>query len=167
MSRTSITTPWCRQRGVLNLYPHRRSARRTIARRGNAIGCMASTPELLDRDTGESVGALSRFRQRSLPVQRRPSCSRAAAPRVMTLWSGAMRAPPTGVASTSSENCEVTGAPSEENGKIIGRRDERVYQARGSSLSVRRQFVPRGEALAGLRLPIESYALSGLCVGKP
>ncbi len=89
------------QRGVLNLF-HSDPQRDAYARRGNAMRLHGVDAELLDADGGPRPGARSSTSTTPAFRSRAGSCSGAAARCATTPWSGAMPAPPTGAASTSS-----------------------------------------------------------------
>jgi sarcosine oxidase subunit beta len=91
------------QRGVINLF-HSDGQRDAFARRGNAMRLQGVDAELLTargaRSMPFSISTTARF-----PIYG-GLCSRAAARRGMTRWPGAMRAAPTGAASTSSRTAK-------------------------------------------------------------
>ncbi len=145
------------QRGVLNLC-HTDAQRDAFRRRGNAMRLNGVDAELLDTERRAQDGALPELRQRPLPDQGRPACSRAAARCAMTRWPGAMRAAPTAAASTSSRTAKSPAFASrtanasgvETTRGFIGANKVGVAVAGSSG---------RVMAMAGMRLPIESHVL--------
>ncbi len=96
------------QRGVLNLYPHRRAARRLCAARQRDAAARRRR-RAARRGGGARDAAVSRFRQCALPDQGRAAAAarRHGAARRRGLGLCARRRP--SAASTSLQNCEVTG----------------------------------------------------------
>ncbi|VTZ26852.1 Sarcosine oxidase subunit beta [Methylocella tundrae] len=144
------------QRGVLNLC-HSDAQRDAFARRGNAMRLNGVDAELLDREGVRKMAPYLDFDNARFPVQggllqRRGGTARHDA----VVWGYARAADRRGV--DIVENCEVTGLR-QENGKIIGVETTRGFiGARRVGVSVAGNS-SRVASLAGLRLPIESYAL--------
>ncbi len=144
------------QRGVLNLY-HTDGQRDAFARRGNAMRLHGVDAELLDRDAVRRMAPYLDFDNARFPVQGGLLQPRGGTARHdAVVWGYARAADRRGV--DIVENCEVTGLR-QENGNIIGVETSRGFiGARRVGLSVAGSSSRVG-SLAGLRLPIESYAL--------
>jgi sarcosine oxidase subunit beta len=144
------------QRGVLNIY-HSDAQRDAYARRGNGMRLQGVDAELLDRDAVKKMAPYLDFDNARFPVQggllhRRGGTARHDA----VVWGYARAANGRGV--DIVENCEVTGFR-QENGKISGVETSKGFIKAGRvGVSVAGNS-SRVAALAGLRLPIESYAL--------
>ena len=151
------------QRGVLNLYPFRRAARRLCAARQRHAAarrrCRAARPRAGARAwCRSSISTMRAFRSTA------GCCSGAAARCGTTRSPGAMRARADQRGVDIIQNCEVTGIRI-ENGRVIGRRDRRAASSAPtrSALAVRRQLLAgrrdggaaaadREPCAAGLRL---------------
>ncbi len=144
------------QRGVLNLY-HSDAQRDAYARRGNAMHLSGADAELLDQSQVRAMYPFLDFENARFPIrggllQRRGGTARHDA----VVWGYARGADQLGV--DIIENCEVTGFLRDGN-TITG-----VTTTRGA-ISARKVGIAvagstsRVARFAGLRLPIESYAL--------
>jgi sarcosine oxidase subunit beta len=144
------------QRGVLNLC-HSDAQRDAYARRGNAMRLNGVDAELLSRDGVRRIAPYLNFDNARFPVQggllqRRGGTARHDA----VVWGYARAADRRGV--DIVENCEAIGLR-REGGRIAGVETTRGYVKAGRvGLSVAGNS-SRVAALAGLRLPIETYAL--------
>jgi methylglutamate dehydrogenase subunit A len=147
------------QRGVINIY-HSDVQRDVFARRGNAMRLNGVDADLLDRDALRALLPYldydnARFPIRGGLMQRRGGTARHDA----VVWGYARAASERGV--DIVQNCEVTGI-NIENGKVTGVETTRGPVRAGKvALSVAGNS-SRVAAMAGLRLPIESYALQAL-----
>jgi sarcosine oxidase subunit beta len=144
------------QRGVLNLY-HSDAQRDAYARRGNAMRLHGADAELLDAEQVRAMlpfldYANARFPIRGGLLQRRGGTVRHDA----VAWGYARAASERGV--DLVQNCEVKGFLI-ENGRVAGVETSRgIVRARKIALAVAGS-TSRLAAMAGLRLPIESFAL--------
>lgn len=144
------------QRGVLNLF-HSNAQRDAFARRGNAMRIHGADAELLDREEVRKLVPFLDFDNARFPIrggllQRSGGTARHDA----VVWGYARAADRRGV--DILENCEVTGLRV-DNGKVLGVETTRgLIRGKKVGISVAGNS-SRVAAMAGLRLPIESYAL--------
>jgi sarcosine oxidase subunit beta len=144
------------QRGVLNIY-HSDAQRDAYVRRGNAMRLNGVDAELIGRDAVRRMAPYLDFDNARFPIQggllqRRGGTARHDA----VVWGYARAADGRGV--DIVENCEATGLR-RDGGRIVGVETTKGYiKASRVGLSVAGNS-SRVAALAGLRLPIESYAL--------
>ncbi len=147
------------QRGVLNLY-HSDAQRDAFARRGNAMHLHGVDAELLDQDGVRELAPFLDFENARFPIrggllQRRGGTARHDA----VVWGYARGADRCGV--DIVQNCEVTGLRIEE-GRVMGVETTRGFIGAGKvGLAVAGRSSQLA-AMAGLRLPIESYALQAM-----
>jgi methylglutamate dehydrogenase subunit A len=144
------------QRGVLNLY-HSDAQRDAYVRRGNAMRMHGVDAELLDAAAVRRMLPFLDFDNARFPIQggllqRRGGTARHDA----VVWGYARAASDRGV--DIIQNCEVTGFV-REAGRIVG-----VETTRGEIRANKVGMAVAGNTsrvaqMAGLRLPIESYAL--------
>ncbi|WP_424988346.1 sarcosine oxidase subunit beta family protein [Microbulbifer sp. S227A] len=144
------------QRGMLNLL-HSDAQRDAGVRRGNAMLMSGADAELMDRPALEAAYPFLDFDNARFPIkaglmQRRAGTARHDG----VVWGYARAADRLGV--DIIENCEVTGF-SIENGVCTG-----VETTRGKIASAKTAVCVAGSsgrvmAMAGMRLPIESFAL--------
>ena len=123
------------QRGVLNLCPFRRAARRRSRAAATPCGMHGVDAELLDargRAQARARFSISTMRAfRSMAA----SCSRAAAPCATTRSPGAMRARADARGVDIIQNCEVTGIRV-ENGRVVGvETDARLHRRKKIGLA--------------------------------
>ena len=144
------------QRGVLNLI-HSDGQRDAYARRGNMMRLHGVDAELIDRGAVRAMVPFLDFDNARFPiqgglVQRRGGTARHDA----VVWGYARAADGRGV--DIVENCEVVGIRV-ENGRAVGVETTRGFVgARTVALAVAGS-TSRVAGFAGLRLPIETYAL--------
>ena len=145
------------QRGVLNLYPFGRAARRLRpARQRHAAArgrCGAAR-----RRAGPRDAAVPRISTTRASRSRAGCCSAAAARRATTRWPGATRAAPSDRGVDIVQNCEVTGFASTNGRSRASRRRRGFIRAKKVGMAVAGN-TSRVAAMAGLRLPIESHVL--------
>ncbi len=144
------------QRGVINLF-HSDGQRDAFARRGNAMLAQGDDAELLDRDGVRRLLPYLDYEQTRFPIHggllhRRGGTARHDA----VAWGYARAADRRGV--DLIQNCEVTGIDI-SNGRVTG-----VQTVRGPIRARKVAIVAAGRsgqvaAMAGMRLPLESYAL--------
>ena len=147
------------QRGVLNLY-HSDAQRDAFARRGNAMRIHGVDAELLDQAGVRKLAPFLDFDNARFPIrggllQKRGGTARHDA----VVWGYARGADQRGV--DIIQNCEVTGL-SVENGQVTGVETTRgTIGAKKVALAVAGNTSRLG-AMAGLRLPIETYSLQAM-----
>jgi heterotetrameric sarcosine oxidase beta subunit len=145
------------QRGVLNLY-HSDGQRDAFARRGNAMRMHGIDADLLDADGVRKLTPFLNFDHARFPImggllQRRGGTARHDA----VVWGYARAGSDRGV--DIIQNCELTGFIRDARGGVVGVETTRgVIQAKKVGLAVAGSS-SRVAALAGLRLPIESFVL--------
>lgn len=145
------------QRGVLNLY-HSDGQRDAFARRGNAMRMHGIDADLLDATRVRKLAPFLNFDHVRFPImggllQRRGGTARHDA----VVWGYARAASDRGV--DIVQNCELTGFIRDARGAVVGVETTRgVIRARKVGLAVAGSS-SRVAALAGLRLPIESFVL--------
>ena len=144
------------QRGLINLF-HSDGQRDAFARRGNAMINQGDDAELLDRDGVRRLLPYLDYEQTRFPIHggllhRRGGTARHDA----VAWGYARGADRRGV--DLLQNCEVTGIDIAD-GRVRG-----VQTVRGSIRAKKVAIITAGRsgqvaAMAGMRLPLESYAL--------
>ena len=144
------------QRGLINLF-HSDAQRDAFARRGNAMISQGDDAELLDREGVRRLLPYLDYEQTRFPIKggllhRRGGTARHDA----VVWGYARGADRRGV--DLIQNCEVTGIDI-SNGRVTG-----VQTVRGPIRAKKVAIIAAGRsgqvaAMAGLRLPLESYAL--------
>jgi sarcosine oxidase subunit beta len=144
------------QRGVLNLI-HSDAQRDAYARRGNSMRLHGIDSELLDLAAVKKMVPYLDYENARFPVQggllqRRGGTVRHDA----VAWGYARAADRLGV--DIIQNCEVTGIR-QEHGRVTGVETTRGFIGAGKIGLACAGNSSRVAALAGLRLPIESYAL--------
>jgi methylglutamate dehydrogenase subunit A len=145
------------QRGVLNLC-HSDGQRDGFARRGNAMRLHGIDAELLDADGVRKLAPFLNFDHARFPIvggllQRRGGTARHDA----VVWGYARAASDRGV--DIIQNCELTGFIRDARGAVVGVETTRGdIRAKKVGLAVAGSS-SRVAALAGLRLPIESFVL--------
>lgn len=144
------------QRGVLNLY-HSDGQRDAYVRRGNAMRLHGVDAELLDREAVRAMVPVLDFDNARFPIQggllqKRGGTARHDA----VVWGYARGADKLGV--DIIENCEVTGLVM-ERGAVVGVETTRGRIGAGTVGLAVAGNSSRLAAMAGLRLPIESYVL--------
>jgi len=147
------------QRGVLNLY-HSDAQRDAFARRGNAMILHGADAQLLDQAGVRKLAPFLDFENARFPIQggllqRRGGTARHDA----VVWGYARGADQRGV--DIIQNCEVTGL------RIVGGQVMGVETTRGPIRAGKVGLAVAGNssrlgAMAGLRLPIESYPLQAM-----
>ena len=144
------------QRGVLNLF-HSDAQRDGYARRGNHMRLNGIDAELLDREAVRRMVPILDFDNARFPIQGGLFQPRGGTARHdAVVWGYARAADRLGV--DIIENCEVTGLRI-EGGRAVGVETTRGTIGAGTvALSVAGS-TSRLAAMAGLRLPIEAYAL--------
>jgi len=144
------------QRGVLNLF-HSDAQRDGYARRGNHMRLNGIDAELLDREAVRRMVPILDFDNARFPIQGGLFQPRGGTARHdAVVWGYARAADRLGV--DIVENCEVTGLRI-EGGRAVGVETTRGTIGAGTvALSVAGS-TSRLAAMAGLRLPIEAYAL--------
>ena len=144
------------QRGVLNLF-HSDAQRDGYARRGNHMRLNGIDAELLDREAVRRMVPILDFDNARFPIQGGLFQPRGGTARHdAVVWGFARAADRLGV--DIIENCEVTGLRI-EGGRAVGVETTRGTIGAGTvALSVAGS-TSRLAAMAGLRLPIEAYAL--------
>jgi len=144
------------QRTILNLI-HNDAQRDAYARRGNAMRLHGQDAELLGLDDVRRLQPNLNYDNARFPIQggllhRRGGTARHDA----VVWGYARAASQRGV--DIIENCEVTGLRI-EGGRVLGVQTTRGFIGAGRvGISVAGN-TSRVAAMAGLRLPVESYAL--------
>ena len=152
------------QRGLINLF-HSDGQRDAFARRGNAMLNQGDDAELLDRDGVRRHLPYLDFEQTRFPIyggllHRRGGTARHDA----VAWGYARAADALGV--DIIQNCEVTAIRRDASGAVEG-----VETTRGTIKTKRVGVVAAGHtsvlmAMAGVRMPLESYPLQAL-VSEP
>lgn len=147
------------QRGVLNLY-HSDAQRDAFARRGNAMRIHGVDAELLDQAGVRKIAPFLDFENARFPIrggllQKRGGTARHDA----VVWGYARAADRRGI--DIIQNCEVT-ALSIDDGKIAGVETTRGPVGAGKVALAVAGNTSRLGAMAGLRLPIESYPLQAM-----
>jgi sarcosine oxidase subunit beta len=145
------------QRGVLNLY-HSDGQRDAFARRGNAMRMHGIDADLLDAKGVRKLAPFLNFEHARFPImggllQRRGGTARHDA----VVWGYARAASDRGA--DIIQNCELTGFIRDPRGTVVG-----VATTRGDIRAKKVGLAVAGSssrvaALAGLRLPIESFVL--------
>ncbi|ABD05851.1 sarcosine oxidase, beta subunit family [Rhodopseudomonas palustris HaA2] len=147
------------QRGVLNLY-HSDAQRDAYARRGNAMRLHGVDAELLDRDGVRKLYPFLNFDDARFPIQGGLLQARGGTARHDAVaWGFARGASDRGV--DIVQNCEVTGITI-VNGRVTGVETTRGPIAAGKVGIAVAGSSSRVAAMAGMRLPIESFVLQAM-----
>ncbi|MBI5131088.1 MAG: sarcosine oxidase subunit beta family protein [Rhodopseudomonas palustris] len=147
------------QRGVLNLY-HSDAQRDAYARRGNAMRLHGVDAELLDRDGVRQLYPFLNFDQARFPIQGGLLQARGGTARHDAVaWGFARGASDRGV--DIVQNCEVTGITI-VNGRVTGVETTRGPIAAGKVGMAVAGSSSKVAAMAGMRLPIESFVLQAM-----
>jgi heterotetrameric sarcosine oxidase beta subunit len=144
------------QRGVLNLY-HSDSQRDVFARRGNSMRLNGIDAELLDREQVRAMIPILDFDNLRFPIQGGLLQKRGGTARHDAVaWGYARAADRLGV--DIIQNCEVT-AIRREGGRVVGVDTTRGPIAAGKIGIAVAGHTSQVAAMAGIRLPLESYLL--------
>ncbi|WP_322515723.1 sarcosine oxidase subunit beta family protein [Rhodopseudomonas palustris] len=147
------------QRGVLNLY-HSDAQRDAYARRGNAMRLHGVDAELLDRDGVRKLYPFLNFDDARFPIQGGLLQARGGTARHDAVaWGFARGASDRGV--DIVQNCEVTGITIVD-GRVTGVETTRGPIAAGKVGIAVAGSSSRVAAMAGMRLPIESFVLQAM-----
>jgi methylglutamate dehydrogenase subunit A len=147
------------QRGVLNLY-HSDAQRDAYVRRGNAMRLHGVDAELLDREAVRKLYPFLNFDQARFPIQGGLLQARGGTARHDAVaWGFARGASDRGV--DIVQNCEVTGITI-TNGRVTGVETTRGPIAAGKVGIAVAGSSSKVAAMAGMRLPIESFVLQAM-----
>ncbi|WP_420131782.1 sarcosine oxidase subunit beta family protein [Rhodopseudomonas sp.] len=147
------------QRGVLNLY-HSDAQRDAYVRRGNAMRLHGVDAELLDREAVRKLYPFLNFDQARFPIQGGLLQARGGTARHDAVaWGFARGASDRGV--DIVQNCEVTGITI-VNGRVTGVETTRGPIAAGKVGIAVAGSSSKVAAMAGMRLPIESFVLQAM-----
>ncbi|MFC0239454.1 sarcosine oxidase subunit beta family protein [Rhodopseudomonas telluris] len=147
------------QRGVLNLY-HSDAQRDAYVRRGNAMRLHGVDAELLDREGVRKLYPFLNYDQARFPIQGGLLQARGGTARHDAVaWGFARGASDRGV--DIVQNCEVTGITM-AGGRVTGVETTRGPIAAGKVGIAVAGSSSKVAAMAGMRLPIESFVLQAM-----